>query len=1266
MWFTELAGNRIGRITPDGVVTEFSAGAPTNGALTNSITSITAGPDGNLWFTRSYPRTVGRITTGGSIAEFTSGYDASPSAITAGPDGNLWFVDGSGLGQVGRITPDGNVTKFKSNLIGFGAGWSGLSDITTGPDGNLWFTYSSENKIGRVTTSGEFTVFTAGITGDSFPLRIVSGSDGNLWFIQFNSGQVGRITPSGLVTEFSTRFDPLDSNRTLAAGKDGNIWSVDDTGRRVIRITPSGAITEFWTNHYGFAHGLVVDRDGSLWWTDSVNNAIIKFTPGLTPALSVSLAGAGAGSVMSANVRGISCPGTCSAEFQLNGYISLKATPADGSSFAGWGGACSGTGDCTVAMSAAQTVTANFFSSTPVVPTPTLTPTCTLIANPSSVSAGNTVTLTASCSNSPKSYSWTGGTCAGTTASTCTATPKATTTYTITATNSEGTGAAAYATVVVKDPTPSTKRYTDNGDGTVTDSSTGLTWMRCAVGQSWTGSTCSGTATTLTLKNVSASPFAGRTDWRLPNIRELQTIVDRFRVNPAIDTAAFPNTPITEFWSSTATPESLYLDPGNAWSVTSYHGTTATPFQNTLLAVRFVSGGQSASSLLSTARSTSDYVDQGDGTVTHIPTGLMWKRCAEGQTWSGSTCTGTASTWTAAQAALHGRTYAGHTDWRLPTQDELVSLVDYSSASKPKLNGTTFPATPSWYFWSSSPYAGNGQFSWSVNFDSGDSVYQDRSNGTFNVRLVRSAPQSLGSYSLSVSKTGTGTGAIASTSPGISCGTTCSASFASGTSVTLTATPDSGSTFTGWGGACTGTGNCVVALGSSQSVTATFTANTCSYALGNNTMAVGASGSSGTINVTAISAACVGWAATSNASWITISTIAASTVSGSVAYTVAANTSSTSRTGTLTIAGKTLTIVQAGQPVLACTLSANPSSIPAGGSSTLTASCTGATTYVWSDGGCSSTSLTCTVSPTVTTQYTVVGTNNSAVADASQTVTVAARPVVGNYEGIYQWFDANPVDPTSIKTYLSLHQDGSNMIATLYFNTSSTPSLPFMPTSGGTLPVAFLDAFDLLSGSITGATAKLTGTRVFRSCNVSYDFTFGDSGQLTATRTGVSNTSAANLSGIDCAKNLSTESATLTMRKIPFGVASPAPVAGPVDGIYLWSADNYFSLHQVGADLIATNYFNENYPIAGGPQLNSYDLLGGSFKGATAQISGTRYHRACNVTYSLTVNADGSLTATRNSVTNTAAANAAGINCQAIVEAESSGATLTVRKLSFK
>ena len=75
---------------------------------------------------------------------------------------------------------------------------------------------------------------------------------------------------------------------------------------------------------------------------------------------------------------------------------------------------------------------------------------------------------------------------------------------------------------------------------------------------------------------------------------------------------------------------------------------------------------------------------------------------------------------------------------------------------------------------------------------------------------------------LTVSKSGDGSGTVTSSPPGISCGSTCVNSFAYGTVVTLTASPSSGSTFTGWSGACSGTGSCMVTMTAARNVTATF------------------------------------------------------------------------------------------------------------------------------------------------------------------------------------------------------------------------------------------------------------------------------------------------------------------------------------------------------------------------------------------------------------------------------------------------------------
>ncbi len=88
--------------------------------------------------------------------------------------------------------------------------------------------------------------------------------------------------------------------------------------------------------------------------------------------------------------------------------------------------------------------------------------------------------------------------------------------------------------------------------------------------------------------------------------------------------------------------------------------------------------------------------------------------------------------------------------------------------------------------------------------------------------LINDSPRAY--VSLTVSKAGAGGGTVTSSPSGIDCGNTCSAGFQAGSVVTLTASADSGSTFTGWsGGGCSGTGDCTVTIrGDAITVTATF------------------------------------------------------------------------------------------------------------------------------------------------------------------------------------------------------------------------------------------------------------------------------------------------------------------------------------------------------------------------------------------------------------------------------------------------------------
>jgi hypothetical protein len=131
----------------------------------------------------------------------------------------------------------------------------------------------------------------------------------------------------------------------------------------------------------------------------------------------------------------------------------------------------------------------------------------------------------------------------------------------------------------------------------------------------------------------------------------------------------------------------------------------------------------------------SRYSDHGDGTVTDLQTGLMWKRCSEGQ--SGTACSGTESiqTWQAALTTAANSSFAGYSDWRLPSVKELQSLVE-TGCHSPSINGVRFPNTPSNSFWTSTTVASNASNARVVNFSSGN-VNGSVKSGNLGVRLVR-------------------------------------------------------------------------------------------------------------------------------------------------------------------------------------------------------------------------------------------------------------------------------------------------------------------------------------------------------------------------------------------------------------------------------------------------------------------------------------------------------------------------------------------------
>ena len=120
----------------------------------------------------------------------------------------------------------------------------------------------------------------------------------------------------------------------------------------------------------------------------------------------------------------------------------------------------------------------------------------------------------------------------------------------------------------------------DNGNGTVTDEATGLIWQQETIPNntmSWRQA----------LSYCERLNLGGHTDWRLPTIKELISLVDYRRHNPAIDTAYFPTAVVSSlYWSSTTYASDTLL----AWGVYFYNGHDYMNYKNVSLYVRAVRG----------------------------------------------------------------------------------------------------------------------------------------------------------------------------------------------------------------------------------------------------------------------------------------------------------------------------------------------------------------------------------------------------------------------------------------------------------------------------------------------------------------------------------------------------------------------------------------------------------------------------------------------------------------------------------------------------
>ncbi|MBA3459633.1 MAG: InlB B-repeat-containing protein [Deltaproteobacteria bacterium] len=477
-------------------------------------------------------------------------------------------------------------------------------------------------------------------------------------------------------------------------------------------------------------------------------------------AVTVTKSGTGVGVVAG---NGLNCGATCTVMVDHGTMLSLTATPGTLSVFAGWGGACSGMATCATTVTGPTAITANFaLDDVTLFVTKGGNGAGTVTATGINCGADCNETYTAGQMVTLTAAASTGSTFTGWTGGGCTGTATCTLTMTAATTVTATFTLQQFALTVTK---------AGNGGGTVVSNPTGI-----ACGADCSENLDYNTMVVLTATASTGSTFTGWTGACTGTAMCMVTMTAARSVTATFTLQTFALTVTTAGNGSgtvTSAPAGVAC-PGDCSQSYNY-GTMVTLTQAAATGSTFTGWGGSCTGT-GACTVTIDAAKTVTATFTLNTFALTVAKAGNGM--------GTVTATGISCGADCTETYNFGT---------MVTLTQAATT------GSTFAG------WSG---ACTGTGACTVTIDAAKTV-----TATFNIQT----------FTLTASTIGNGSGTITSAPAGISCPGDCTQVYNYNTMVTLTAPDTTSSTFTGWGGACTGTGACMVTMTAARSVTATFT-----------------------------------------------------------------------------------------------------------------------------------------------------------------------------------------------------------------------------------------------------------------------------------------------------------------------------------------------------------------------------------------------------------------------------------------------------------